>query len=225
MTEQATTQEKAQRNRAFGRVYDHDAGTVKLTASFDTAFGDELSIGKLPESVIRGFALQAAADYVVGEMNDVLKDVETYPNEAERRAKALEAGREAYTELVEGKIDFRAGVGLGGMRSAIGALGTVLFELGKTFVVNAKGEKLSFTDVHGARAAVKSLYLDTDEIVKPHPQGGTVKAKDGTEQPRTVTVTSRMIFNAIQQIPEVKTALEAKRKTKPKELGVGTVLG
>lgn len=227
MAEQAKEQTKAQRERQFGRVYDHDQGTVKVTSAFDKNWDFTLEGAKLPDNVIRGFALQSAADYVVQEMQDVLRDTDAYPDETVRRQKALEAGQEAYQELVEGKVDFRSGVGLGGMRSAIGALGTVLFNLGKTFVVNAKGEKLTFNDIHSARAAVKSLYLDTDEVTKPHPEGGVVRdPKTGHERPRTVTVTGRMIFNMIQNIPEVKKALEELRPPKSKEIsGVGSVLG
>lgn len=219
MTQASQASEKQTRNRDFGRVYDHEAGTAEFVAAFDANYKYRIDLSKYPDNVIRGFALKAIADHIVGEANDALKD-ESNGDEAARREAAKQALAEADKELLEGNIDFRAGVGLGGMRSAIGALGSVLFELGKTFVVNAHGEKLSFSDVHGARAVVKSLYLDTDEVTKPDPRGG--KDKDGN--PRTIKVTSRQIFNAIQAMPQIKQALEAKRKAKPVK-DFGDVLG
>lgn len=205
----AETDKKASRVRMFGRTYDYDKLNVAITCAYDKEFNPVLSLSDLPEDVYKKFALQAVADYAVGEMNAVLNDEKFVGTEDERKAAALAAFDAAVKEAQEGKLDFRTGVGLGGQRSAIGLLGTILFELGKKFVVNAKGEKLEFSDVHGARAAVKALYQDTE------PQGEK-------------KITSRMIFNAIGELPEVKAEIEKRRKAKPKAEGkvdMASVLG
>jgi hypothetical protein len=208
MTEAANTDTAVKRApRQFGREYDYVAGTAVITSAYDKDFKGTVSLEALPDNVKAAFILQSAANYCVEAMNEVLNDDKFEGTEDERKAKALATFEEAKQELEKGELDFRTGVGLGGMRSAIGALGTVLFDLGKTFVMNAKGEKLSFSDVHGARAAVKALYQDTE------PQGDK-------------KVTSRMIFNVIQQSPEVKAALaKMAKKPKVKTPDVSTLLG
>jgi hypothetical protein len=220
-----TATAKATRERQFGRVYDYEKGTVTITAAFDKDFTKTLALSAIPANVLEGFALQSIADYAVQEMNETLKD-ETVGDEAARRAAALKVFDEANAELTEGKIDFRTGVGLGGMRSAIGIMGTVLFELGKSYVLNQRGEKLSFTDIHSARAAVKSLYLDTTPKGpfkdKLDDKGQPVKDKEGKVIQVPVNpdsgLTGRMIFNAIGTVPEVKAAMDAKRTAKPKKV-------
>lgn len=200
MAEQAKQEIKRVRN--FGRIYNHDAGTVDINAAFDKDYKQTVALTAFPNKVLEGFALQGVADYVVGEMNDRLNNPEEGETPEETRAAALKVGEEAIKELMDGQVDFRTGVGLGGVRSAIGALGTVLFELGKKFVKNAKGETLSLSDIHTARDAVKKLYFDTD----------AVKVKDAQGKEREIT--GRMIFNAIAESPGVKEALAAKRKGK-----------
>lgn len=212
--------------RQFGRMYDYEKGAAVVNSAFDKEFNLTVELGKIPENVLRGFALQSALDYIVGEANEALKEEKEGESEDERRARALGVAQEAYNELVEGKVDFRAGAGLGGMRSAIGALGTVLFELGKKALLNQRGERLPFTDLHGARAAAKALYLDTTpkgpfEEVKDD-KGQVVKNEDGSPKLKGLAkdswLTGRMIFNAICETPEIAEKLAAMRPApKPKE--------
>lgn len=219
MTEAATTP-ATKRERQFGRVYDHDKGVVTINAAFKPDYTQALEVNKIPTAMLLGFAMQNAADYVVGEGNEVLRDPNAGATVEARREAALAAMQEAIQEIMEGKVDFRSGVGLGGMRSAIGALGAVLFEMGKTFVKNQRGETLAFNDLHTARKAVKDLYLDTvpKGPFKPRVDektGEPVMNKAGEQFMDPVAkdsnLTGRMIFNTICDIPAVKEALAAKR--------------
>lgn len=206
------------RTKVFGRVYDHDVGSVTVTSAADAGFKLTFALNDVPQETLRGFALQNLADYVVGEGNDAFKD----PGEGETpQEAATKAMQEALDDAKAGRIDFRSGVGLGGMRSAIGALGSVLFELGYSKVKDQHGTELTFKDLHEARAAVKTLYLSTQ------PKGPFKQKTDDKGQPVTKdgapvmvpaakdsNLTGRMIFNAIMQSPKVKDALAAKRTAK-----------
>lgn len=201
---------KAKRERQFGRVYDHTAGTARITAAFAKDFGLDVALASIPQPVLSSFALMAACDFISNEMNDALKaekDSNDQPltTEDERRAYSLIVGQEAYAELVKGELDFRSGTGLGGMRSTIGVMAQALFDLGKKFVRNSKGETLEFSDIHGARDALKALYNDTT------PQGER-------------KITSRMIFNAIQADPSVAGKIAELRKGREK-VSVENVMG
>lgn len=229
---------KATRERQFGRVYDHEKGTVTITCAFDPTFSHTVELDKIPAETLRGFALQNIADYIVQEANETLKD-ESITDETERQAASLLALKEATQEAVEGDIDFRSGAGLGGMRSAIGALGTVLFELGKKFVVDQFGKQYEITDLHSARAAVKTLYKSTEPKGPFTPKvddkgqpvlhtGGPNKGKQmQTPVNKDSNLTGRMIFNAIMDVPEIKAAMEAKRTPpKPKaKVDAGSLMG
>lgn len=201
---------KASRVRSFGRTYDHTAGTAVLSANFNSGFKLDVNLASIPQPVLSSFALMAACDFISNEMNDAIKAEKDDKGNAlttveEKQAYALRVGGEAYAELVKGEIDFRTGTGLGGMRTTIGVLGQALFDLGKKFVRNAKGEELGFTTVEEARSAVKALYNDTE------PQGEK-------------KITSRMIFNAIQANAEVAAKVAEIRGTKVK-VSVDSVLG
>lgn len=201
-----TTETKIKRERQFGRVYNHETGEVTITAAFDKDFKKTISLSAFPENVLRGFALQAVADYFVNEANDVLKDTKETPEESERRKAAIEVFDEVEGDLKESKIDFRTGTGIGGARSAIGALGQALFELGKKFVMLPDGTKLEFSDLHGARGAVKTLYMATEPV-------GEKK------------ITGRMIFNAIQADETVAAKLAELRKSKKAKVDTTSFLG
>lgn len=203
MTETAAGTPKAKRERQFGRVYDHAAGTAVLSSAFAKGYKLDVALAAIPQNVIQGFALQSLCDYVVNEANDALKDGpekkegETPATEEEKRMYALKVLEEALGELVSGNVDFRSGTGLGGARSAIGAVGQALFELGKKFVMQPDGTKLEFSDVNSARDAVKRLYTNTTAF-------GPNK------------ISGRMIFNAIQNDEKVKAKVDELRKAKPK---------
>lgn len=209
---------KTVRARQFGRVYDHTALTVAINAAFNKDFTSTIEAAKVPQAVRDSLALQAIADYAVTEAMDAMKDP---ANVADPQGAAIAAYEAAVDELYTGKIDFRSGVGLGGMRSAIGALGQALFELGKTFVKDQFGNKLEFNDLHSARAAVKSLYLSTEPKGPFHPKlddAGNPVLKDGKPQMvatnKDSPLTGRMIFNLLQQVPEVKAKLAEIRPIK-----------
>jgi hypothetical protein len=218
----------AKRERQFTRVYDHEKGTVTFGSVFDKDFSLVLDINSMPIEMVRGFALQNIADYIANEGNETLKDKNVA--EGERKAKSLESMREALQEVTEGKIDFRSGgTGLGGMRSTINLVAEALFQLGKTFVKNQRGETLSWTDLHGARAALKTLYNDTTpkgpfEPVK-NPDGSPALDKEGKQRMRAVAkdsnLTGRMIFSAIQEVPAVK---EKIAELKPQDNKSGPVV-
>lgn len=201
--------------RQVGRVYDFDNGIANLTLAFDPSWKLEAALSSIASPVINGFALQSVADYIAQEVNEVMKEKRENETEEQQRERAKQVAAEAYAELVEGKVDFRTGAGLGGMRSVIGALGQVLFDLGKKFVKNQRGETLSFTDVHSAREAVKALYQDTAPKGPFEPMtdkdGKPLLDKEGKPRQRAVNadshLTGRMIFNAITERPEIKEKL------------------
>lgn len=211
-----TKETRTRQPRQVGRVYDFDNGVAKLTLAFDPSFSLDAALSAIPATVINGFALQSVADYVAAEVNEVMKEKLPGETDEAQRERAKQVAQEAWAELVEGKVDFRTGAGIGGMRSVIGALGAVLFEMGKTFVKNQRGETLAFSDVHSAREAVKALYQDTEPkgpfAPKLDAQNQPVLDKEG--KPRMVAVnpdshlTGRMIFNAICEMPSVKGKLE-----------------
>lgn len=220
--------------RQVGRVYDFDNGTAKLTLAFDPNFALDCSLSAIPANVVSGFALQSAADYVAGEVNEVMREKLPGETDEAQRDRARQVAQEAYAELVEGKVDFRTGGGIGGMRSVIGALGAVLFDLGKTFVKNQRGETLSFSDVHTARDAVKALYQDTEPkgpfAPKVDAEGKPVLDKEGKQRMVAVNpdshLTGRMIFNAICEMPTIKAKLEeALAGTKKEKPGITVDMG
>lgn len=211
------TETRVRQPRQIGRVYDFDNGVVTLSAAFDKDFKLEVQASKVADPVARGFVLQSIADYIAQEVNEVMKAKRDNETDEDHRARAIAVAHEAYAELVEGKVDFRTGMGLGGMRSVIGALGQVLFELGKTFVKNQRGETLSFTDLHSAREAVKALYQDTTPKGPFEPmldkEGKPVLDKEGNPRQKAVNpdshLTGRMIFNAICETAGIKEKLDA----------------
>lgn len=218
---QGSTADKPVRARQFGRQYDYENGTVTLTSAYDKNWKYTFSLANVDPQVVKSFAIQSMADYIVNEMNETLKDTEA-GDEAARKVKALEIAVEAQGEIEQGQVDFRAGSGLGGARSAIGALGQVLFEMGKTFIVIPTGDtreegatepkgdvintKVEFTDLHSARAAVKKLYTSTTAY-------GDKK------------LTGRMYFNAIQMDKDVAPKLAALRKEKKPVVGAESIMG
>src|SRR5260221_293025 len=105
---QGTETEATKRARQFGRVYDHEVGTLKITSAFDTTFALQAELAGIPSKVLEGFALQAIGDYIVNEANDALKD-EKIGDEAARRTAAIAAAHEALKELTSGQVDFRSG--------------------------------------------------------------------------------------------------------------------
>lgn len=221
-----TKETRTRQPRQVGRVYDFDNSSVKLTLAFDPNFAMEVGLDKVATPIVNGFALQSVADYIAQEVNEVMKEKLQNETDEEQKARAVQVANEALAELVEGKVDFRSGAGIGGMRSVIGALGTVLFELGKTFVKNQRGEVLSFNDVHSAREAVKALYQDTTPKGPFEPMvdkdGKPVLDKEGNQRMKALKedshLTGRMIFNAITERPEIKEKLAeilAGKKEKP----------
>jgi hypothetical protein len=205
MTQEQAVQSKPEtqkRERQFGRTYDHDAGTAKFTSAFEKDFSLEVNLSKVPEAVLRSFALQAIADYCANEANAAYKE--------DGPVAALEAIQGALTEVYEGQLDFRSGTGLGGNRSAINALGAVLWELGKTKVKDQFGHEYPITDLNTAKNAARTLYL-------------SVIPREWEVDGKKHSLTGRQIFNAICEVPEIKSALAAKRKAKP-AVDVSTML-
>lgn len=221
---QGSEVKKAIRTRVFGRVYDYDKGTVTITVAYDPTFKKVVSLDAVPPEVLKSFALQSVADYVVQQMNDTLKDETDSKDETTRQLAALEVVDEAFDEVVKGQVDFREGNGLGGVgeaRSAIGNLGNAVFELGKTFFMVPSGDtrtepdkpageitwtKLTFADAPAARAAAKVLYTSTKAY-------GDKK------------LTGRMMFNVIQQDESVKAKLAEKVKAAKPKVDLNSLMG
>ena len=222
-----TKETRTRQPRQVGRVYDFDNGVAKLTLAFDPAWALEAALSQVASPVVNGFALQSVADYIAQEVNEVMKEKRENETDEEQRERAKQVAAEAWAELVEGKVDFRTGAGLGGMRSVIGALGQVLFEIGKTFVKNQRGETLKFSDVHSAREAVKTLYQDTEPKGPFEPmvdkEGNPLLDKEGKQRQKALApdshLTGRMIFNALTEHEQIKPKLDeilaGKKKEKP----------
>lgn len=214
MTTPAT--EPTKRNpRQFGRTYDYETGIATVSAAFDSEFKMQIALQSCAQNVLQAFVLQACTDYVVNEGNEALREVREGESEADRRNRALGVMADAVEELKTGNLDFRTGSGIGGMRSAIGLLGQALFDLGKRFVKDKNGNKLEFTDVHGARDAVKALYIDTQPkgpfVPVMGADGKQEKTASGEPKVKAASeashLTGRMIFNAISESEAVKAKL------------------
>lgn len=216
MNTETQSETRVRRPRSFDRNYSYAEGKATLNSTFDAGFALDLELTKVPEGTAQGFILRAVADYVVKAGNEVLRNPLEGESEDANRARALEAVNEAYAEIVEGKVDFTSTADGGETRSVIAALGQVLFEAGKTFVKNQRGETLSFNDLHSARAAVKALYNDTEPKGPFEPvikNGQPEFNKDGSPKLKAVKpdshLTGRMIFNAICETAGIKEKLEA----------------
>lgn len=193
MNDQVNTAEKVS-TRVFGRKYDFAAGTCILSSRKDPNFTKTLTFDQLPPEVQRGFGLQAYVDYVVGAGNEILRpDPKT--KESGTYEEAVAEMQTAENEATEGKVEFREGFGLGGARSTINNVGRALFELGKS-KLEFDGKVYEWSDLNGAKAAMGTLYKDSEKPTKEKPLSG------------------RMLFNAIKSQPDVNAKIQSYRTTK-----------
>lgn len=164
---------KGTKTKNFGRTYDYAAGTVTIAVLGRPDAGTILKFDALPEETRKAFALQAYADYVVQNANDVVRESSLDDG--------IAALKDAQVEAEDGSIEFREGMGLG-MASAPMAklLGRALVEAGYKF---AKFRGVTYTfegDIAKAQEAMRTLYNDTepengytDPANKKGPQGET----------------------------------------------------
>lgn len=199
----STTPAKATRNRAFIRSYDYDTGkgTVKDAVAGKAVV--EFDINSFPQTVKDKLALAHAMSLVAAAGVEAARD-------GEDGAKAM---TEAITDLAADKVEFRDGVGIA-MGGTLKRVGRALVDLGKAYVANVDGTKLSWDKaraeaegftyvgaegIEGAFRAMKTLW-DTPESVK----GAEPKYESG-----------RSRFNKVKALPEVaaKLATYSKKAT------------
>lgn len=176
---------EAKRERLIKTVYDYAKGTFVHTSDGDASFKVEGDVTKLPQPMLYMLAAQMLA---IKSRNAALK---AEKDEGPDATDPQEAANDLIEQYVKGEVDITKGEAAPRVGTQA-LLAQVLVDLGKTYIKDQFGNKHAFTDLESAKVAVTTLYSAT--------------------QPNDAKITGRMLFAAICKLPEIKTALDAKRK-------------